>query len=786
MISGMNALRYPIEKGKDSKTNTEYFLGDIATNGFQPFAEEDTSVGMEYELQVAVEGAHSDVDLTSTIQSSSYFENIAKRIARGDLPSRCLESLKEFLYQNEDNVWENSWVRFPEYRLTSWSRKLLARDFLADKSNPHSSQRSDVQRFQCNHRGENSLRLPISYLLKLSLANAISVDNTLSPVLFKTGKSLLKNFLSDNTSPEVLSLNIPDSSQGGIGDLAAAETARTMLFCQLLIQYANKTFGLEESGQRCLLYCAPHAPSRQRQLNDAVPDGFYRQLFMSPCLSGWDKGEEKHQYMEICHKTLSRSQLNTISKLKDAGIITNNLIVLPNTSNTCLANNGTHVSIGSQLLTSLAADPESAFTPGVEKYFGDLVIKIVEHFMPLFVNTFSASPYRFDFVDFHPEKVLGFLPHELDYTHLRMIWRRWKKKADISILGRTVTPFGPRWLDKTLASLLQLKGDLVPDFRLVDYLVTLLSTETCPALNGIPGNHERLKQELSEMGVFDPRMSIYLLYRQRLFSSSGYSGFEGRSYSLFHSLREDMAEAVDIQNLVTALACQYIQKRKVQHHDIPDHPSVESERRQIFFADAVGIPTFYVRANTGNRLLRKILAHVSSQRSSLRYKGYVRVKIDDYKLALLHVLETDGAGLIKRLGLAPRVESLHRRLTENTASTYAKIIGAVQTELPRRRTAMNVSANQFNAATERYYRTELKRKHIAESISVFIEDCIRMERTGDMHFKQVMVSIGQDISGADFVHAHQDSIIRETATPEMLLQMLRICLANIHHQRNNN
>jgi len=63
---------------------------------------------------------------------------------------------------------------------------------------------------------------------------------------------------------------------------------------------------------------------------------------MSPCLSGWNRGEEKHRYMSLCHQPLSRSQLNAIGKLKDSGIITNNLVVLPNTSNTCLANNGTH------------------------------------------------------------------------------------------------------------------------------------------------------------------------------------------------------------------------------------------------------------------------------------------------------------------------------------------------------------------------------------------------------------------------------------------------------------
>jgi hypothetical protein len=300
----------------------------------------------------------------------------------------------------------------------------------------------------------------------------------------------------------------------------------------------------------------------------------------------------------------------------------------------------------------------------------------------------------------------------------------------------------------------------------------------------MPGNHERLKSELSEMGIFDPRMSIYLLYRQRLFGTSGYSGFEGRSYSLFHSLQEDMAEAVNIQNLVTALAYRYIQEEKVHHHDIPDQPSIESERRQIFFAGAVGIPTFYVRADTGNRLLRKILSHVRSQRNSLRYKGYVRVKIDDYKLALLHILESDGADLIDQLGLAGHMQSLRTRLIDSSASTYGKIISAVQEELPRKRTPINVSAQEFNMATERYYRTGLKQKHLNEAISVFVDDSKRLERLEDPHFKQVMASIGLDISGAEFIGRHRESIIRETAGPETLLQMLRIGLAIINHERN--
>ena len=776
----------PIYQITGSGEEDNLLLSDIITrSGQQPFCGSDTSAGMEYELQVAVAGNHRDVDLPIAIRSSTFFKNLIKRTARGDMPTSCVESLKEFLFHNDSEIWENSWVRFQENRLTPWAARMMAGDFLSDKSNPHSRKRGDIHRFRTIHRGRECLRLPVSYVLKLALANVISADPSLSPVLFATGKNLLSHFLSDNTSPEILSFTIQRAGDAQIGDKAAAESARTYLFCQLLVQYANTTFGLEDSGQRCLLYSAPHAPIRQKQLNEIVPHGYYRHPFMSPCLSGWDRGEEKHRYMELCHRTLSRSQLNAIGKLREAGIISNNLIVLPNTSTTCLANNGTHVSLGSSILTDLAQNHAPEYNPETEKNFGDLAIKVIEHFLPLFVNTYSAAPYRIDFPDFHPEKVLGFLPHELDYTHLRMLWRRWQKKAAIRVFGRTVTPFGPRWLDRSLASVLRLKGDTVPDYRLIDYLVTLLSTDTSPALNGRPGNHERLKDELAEMGVFDSRMSIYLPYRQRIFAASGYCGFEGRSYSLFHSLLGDMAEAVDMQNIVTALACRYILTGRVSHLDIPDKPSVESERRQIFFGCAVGIPTFYVRADTGNRFLKKILSNVRNQRHSRRYKGYIRVSCESYRLALLNIIERDAADLLEQSGLKNRIHTLRARLTGESPATFHKIVAGIKNQLSSRKTPLEIPAREFNSAMEAYFRTSLKQDHMKEGLEVLRADCHRLELAADPHLRQAISATGYDGTAHSYIALCQNDIINETAAPETLTNLLRLGLAVLHHERNS-
>ena len=121
-----------------------------------------------------------------------------------------------------------------------------------------------------------------------------------------------------------------------------------------------------------------------------------------------------------------------------------------------------------------------------------------------------------------------------------MIWRRLKKKANMKVFGHPVTPFGPRWIDRPLSRILHLRGDFVPDFRLIDYPVALLSTGQSPALDGTMENHQRLKEDLFALGIFDPRMSLYLLYRNRLFAQSGFSGFEGRHYSLFFRLLDDL------------------------------------------------------------------------------------------------------------------------------------------------------------------------------------------------------------------------------------------------------
>lgn len=745
-----------------------------------PFTENDISAGSETELQAVVIGDRDKVDLPLEIERSRYFANLQKRTQSGDSPGKRLTELREFLDNEENKVWENSWVRFARKRLSQSAEKVLCRDFLANKEAPNSGPRGDLDRFQITtDKGEPYLRVPISYLVKLALADHLGNQRRGQNSLQQIGKSLLENYTSDNTSPETFSFHVEAlTPANGMGKSLARETAKRFLFTQLLVHYANLQFGLRDEGQQAMIYFAPHPPQRQKRLNNIIPDTFYRQLFMSPCLSGWNCGQKKQKYMELCHQVLSRSQLNGVAKLREAGIILNNLVVLPNMSNTSLANNGVHVSIGSQKLSAACRQQQNGYGPAQEKFLGDLASKIMEHFLPLFVTTYSAAPYRLGFEDFHPEKALGFLSHQLDFTHLRMLWRRWKKKASLSFVGHSLTPFGPHWIDRNLRRMCNLHGDLVPDFRLLDYPVCFLSTEQSPAYSGNIGNQEQLKEDLADMGIFDKQMSLYQFFKLRDFSSMGFSGFEGRHYSLFPDLDNDLAAATNLQVLITALAFKYMATGRVRHRHIPDTPFIESERRQVFFDMAVGIPTFYVKRNTRNRFLLKIIKQTDKIRTSRRYPEYLRIYRNEYCRALLKLLWEDAADLIEMFNFNDLLNDLEQRLENpHQYSAAGRLIRDISGSDINK--ARKQDADDFNHQAETYYREKLRRQHMEQALALLKEDLWQLENGNgsvDRQLRPLLAEHMQDKSSKSFCSSIQNDLLNDQLGMQPLKRLLNLML----------
>ena len=192
-----------------------------------PFVGEDVTVGVENEFQVAIEGRREQVDLPLTISGSRYYQNLVLRARRGDLPPAALADLDEFLDDRTNRIWENSWVRFPRSLLSAYAAATLAADLRADKSRANSPLRADAGQLHLRHCGEVWLRLPVSYLLKLSLAEALGRDAGALAPLRHTGERMMRHLICDNCSPTCCTSDMPrrTSSENLSMPITPADTA---------------------------------------------------------------------------------------------------------------------------------------------------------------------------------------------------------------------------------------------------------------------------------------------------------------------------------------------------------------------------------------------------------------------------------------------------------------------------------------------------------------------------------------------------------------------------------
>jgi hypothetical protein len=265
----------------------------------------------------------------------------------------------------------------------------------------------------------------------------------------------------------------------------------------------------------------------------------------------------------------------------------------------------------------------------------------------------------------------------------------------------------------------------------------------------------------------------------------GFSGFESRHYSLFPSFTQDMGRAVDLQNLLHALAYKYIAQGTVTHAHIPDDSFIESERRQIIFGCAINIPTCFIRQNTGNKFLRKILQKSERTRASRRYPGYLRLYQKEYCLALIRILHEDAADLIELLQLKETMADLMCRF--EAPNTYGAA-GKLQRGILKKGiySPLDMKAEEFNSQAEQYYRNDLRKEHLREAWQFLAQDLQRLETgrvaDGEVYREALqMIMHGQDI--AAFIAPLGQDIVEEKAPASDIIKLLHLMILTIHADR---
>src|SRR5271169_1266239 len=182
-----------------------------------PFAAFDATAGSEDELQAVVAGRPSDCDLPLSIRESRFFRNIARRRASGEAPRRTLLELEAFLNDSR-GVWENSWIRLPQSRLSAHALQVFQTDLKVAR-NGSISERSDAGRFRFTQNGEPWLRIPVSYAMKLALADLAGTQPHMPETIRAEASRLMRHLLSDNSSPETTSFHIVKAdSKYSLGD----------------------------------------------------------------------------------------------------------------------------------------------------------------------------------------------------------------------------------------------------------------------------------------------------------------------------------------------------------------------------------------------------------------------------------------------------------------------------------------------------------------------------------------------------------------------------------------
>jgi hypothetical protein len=265
----------------------------------------------------------------------------------------------------------------------------------------------------------------------------------------------------------------------------------------------------------------------------------------------------------------------------------------------------------------------------------------------------------------------------------------------------------------------------------------------------------------------------------------GFSGFEGRHYSLFESIEHDMADATNLQTLVTALAYKLALQGKITHSHIPDDPFTESERRQMFFGSAIGLPTFFVFGNTRNLFMKSIMKRTRGVRYSRRYPGYMRVYNRQYRLALVDLLIHEASDLIEMLHLEETVGDLKARLENPQEFSAAGKLTRGILESTGADSPMNLAADEFNLASELYYRTALKRRHLIEAMS-FLQEDLRTIAQGSAEsgrdYREALSYSTKDREGCEFLTTVQNDVLDEAASLEILKALINLVLITVHHE----
>jgi hypothetical protein len=213
---------------------------------------------------------------------------------------------------------------------------------------------------------------------------------------------------------------------------------------------------------------------------------------------------------------------------------------------------------------------------------------------------------------------------------------------------------------------------------------------------------------------------------------------------------------------------------------------VESERRQIFFGAAVGIPTFYVRSDTPNRFLACLVKCTPNTRSSRRYSGYTRVRAADFRRTLTATLQTDAPELVEMGGFEETLDDINRRIDNSSQHAVADRLTRRICQSAGVVSSMTMGADAFNMAAESFYRNQLKKEQMEASIDVWCEQVRQLDGLATWRsgvYNQALFSILKGNDAVTFIGSLRTAVLAEDLSAPSLSQLIHLLLLTLDHMQ---
>ncbi|SLM32418.1 hypothetical protein MTBBW1_710018 [Desulfamplus magnetovallimortis] len=146
------------------------------------------------------------------------------------------------------------------------------------------------------------------------------------------------------------------------------------------------------------------------------------------------------------------------------------------------------------------------------------------------------------------------------------------------------------------------------------------------------------------------------------------------------------------------------------------------------------------------------------------------------------MLEKDGEALLSDPELSRTVSDLRKRINSPASCRVAERMVEEIMKKEKVKNPMDMRAEDFNQSCEHYLREDLRKKQMAEGMTILEEELFQLDLWAlfrDPACKDLLFSILEQGSASDFFALNKNSLLDETAKEDVLAKMIQLIVLTV-------